>query len=452
MAQNLITEFDQLSDKWKPVKAALNAERMLWRGISLASLGSIGARFAVDCVPFEKIEGEWKASRWVGNFTFDGQSWRIMPRVGWPRFVAMLSTAFSVGVNDGGGLRAGDGNDGNLIPLAWVLAFESAWRQHRGAAKSFVRREVTDAPALRGELNLALQLDKLVDRHAFACRYDELTYDNPVNRGALLAIKLLKQHGRFPFYANSGRYHRIAREWQEALLANRVETPAHFPAEAMRWSRANDRFRAAHALSELVVAERQITASAGRTVTAFLFDSAEVWELYLWRQLQCVVQQSGKFSGFSVEWPREHQGEPEALLLWQGRRVGWSIPDLRIRRPDGSLALIVDAKYRYFRPPTEDGEIALQMFNYVAIASQNGEKCPPATLLYPDFERLDRPKCCDINGPRELGRGLLLTQGGVSLSAWAVQLPPVDKKNDSQAFQKCVREQLEEILRREILS
>ena len=322
----MVTEFDGLPDAWAPISSALTEKRLDWKGLSLAALGSVATRFEVVCQPFEQSsEGQWQVLRWVGCFTHAGQSWCIEPRIGRQRFLAMIGDVFSIGVSPGGGVSLSDEN--NLTSLAWLLAHDSAWRRHRGAAKAFVRREVCDAPSLRGQLDLAAQLGKLVDKHHFACRYDDLTYDNSINRGTLLAIKVLKQHGSFPFNG-TGNHHRIAREWQAALQANGVETPAHFPAGSVRWSRANDGFRAAHLLAELVVGERQTTASATRDTSAFLFDSAEVWELYLHRQLQAALRElSHEFPDYVVDWPRERRGTPDALLEWQGQRILSQIPD-----------------------------------------------------------------------------------------------------------------------------
>jgi McrBC 5-methylcytosine restriction system component len=437
---------------------ALDEKRLQWRGMSLARLGRLATDFQVECQPFlrsweEKDAAEgWQASRWVGRFPCDGETYCIKPRIGWPRFEVMLETVLSVGRQEGGAFRRSMSDEVDLARLVWVLAHEIAWRRHRGAAKAFVRREERDAPALRGELNLAAQLVKFTDRHTLACRYDDLTYDHPVNRGSLLAIKKLQQHGDFPFNGTS-TYDRIVREWREALTSNGVETPAHFPAGFMRWSRANDGFRAAHALAEIVVGERQATATSGGGAAAFLFDSAEVWELYLCKQLSAVVGElTDKLPGYTVEWPRERPGPLDALLVWESTRVAAQIPDIRIRKPDRSVALVIDAKYRRFKPPTEDVEIAIQMFHYAATAKgPKEEHWPPAVLIYPSCTSPDLNPRPGESGPFPSGRGLFGVGDKSSLSAWWVALPQIgDEQISLTAFQNDVRRQLKKIIEKEL--
>lgn len=437
-----IVEFKPLGESWAPIRTALDEQRLAWKGLSLAALGTVAARFEqAVCTPFEKsfetsTSGQWQASRWVGSFTHAGQSWSIEPRIGWPRFMLMLGDVFSIGVGPAGGVAMA--NESDLTSLAWLLSFQSAWCRHRGAAKAFVRREADAAPALRGQLDLSSQISKLVDKHTFACRYDELTYDNPINQGTMLAIRFLKQHGRFPFNG-VGEHHRITREWQETLLSNGVQTPANFPADIVRWSRSNDGFRAAHRLAELIVGERKASASHGRDLNAFLFDSAEVWELYLYHQLSAALAALGEqFAGFVVHWPRGKRGEPDALLEWQGRKLLFNIPDLNILRPDGTVALVIDAKYRRYRPPTEDPEIVWQMFCYAANANRrDSESWPPTLLLY--------PRCKNFNNelPCELGRGHFLASGS-PLIAQSLDLPEV--AGAAEDWHANVRKQLQSLL------
>jgi hypothetical protein len=222
--------------------------------------------------------------------------------------------------------------------------------------------------------------------------------------------------------------------------------PEHFPAELMRWSRSNDGYQPSHLLAELIVAERRTTSGGGRGVSAFFFDSAEVWELYLWRQLVAVV--GCDFPDYCVEWPREKRGAPDFLLRWEGRPVGERIPDLLIQRRDGSKALVVDAKYRTYRPPTDDGNLAVQMFEYVAMAERTGTT-PPAVLLYPMCKELNPSPGSSTEQPRHLGRGRFNLPGKPPLTAWGIPLPDLDQKAtlaNPHAFHTTVRQHLKMIL------
>ena len=449
-----IVEFESLNvEEHEELCRALTDDRLKWAGVSLARLGRLATNFEIACEPFTPAYNDtgsldtWKASRWVGHFLLDGEAYSISPRVGWARFLLMLEGAISVGIQEGGSVQRG--NEGNLAPLVWVLLHEMAWRHHRGPAKAFVRRHEHDAFALRGQLNLGEQLIKLNNSHTIACEYDELTYDHSVNRGTLLAIKRLRQDKLFPFNGSTS-YDVMARAWSEALMSAGVESPSRFPKGYMRWSRANDGFRAAHAIAEMVVDKREGRANIGRGPASFLFDSAEVWELYLFRQLVILAREWSVLAELTVEWPRERLGPPDTLLKWQGRDLYAQFPDIRLIGDKGRVELVIDAKYRIFKAPTEtDVDFALQMFRYAATANREADDCwPPTVLLYPSCEGLNPS---ERRGPLLKGKGRFNVSGEPNIAAWAIELPTCTDAFKSKAeFHSYVRNQLKEVITAEI--
>jgi hypothetical protein len=438
----VLEEFEKLDKaKHSSLIQALSENRLQGRGISLAARNPFLPDFAVECQPFVGQRDDWWVSRWVGNFAIDTIGYTLQPRVGWPRFYAMLANMPSIGVLANGGSTGNAASGSDLTALAWVLAHEEAWRRHRGPAKAFVRREEAGCAELRGELDLDRQLAKLPDQmHTLACRYDELTFDHPVNRGSRLALRQLARRQRFPYNGNSD-FRRLAQDWDNSLAVNQIEAPAHFPADLVRWSLANSGFRTAHALAEQVVAERQHDADRGRQ-QAFLFDAAEIWELYLFQQIDEVIQADFKGMGLRVEWPRARQATPDHLLIWDGHPVGMLIRDIEIRRDDNSLAVVIDAKSRTYQSLQIDTDIARQMFNYVASAPNGESHPPPAVLLYPSCGGIN-PSTGD--GPFQRGSGeVRMRNCSSAIQAWAIRLPEPDKEEIT--FHEDVQRQLRNIL------
>jgi hypothetical protein len=437
-----LEEFEKLDRaKHSSLIQALAENRLQGRGMSLAARNPFLPDFAVECQPFDGQGDDWRVSRWVGNFAIDAIDYTIQPRVGWPRFYAMLANALSIGVVANGGSTGNAASGSDLTALAWVLAHENAWRRHRGPAKAFVRREVADATELRGELDLARQLAKLPDQlHTLACRYDELTFDHPVNRGSRLALRKLSERQRFP-YSGSSDFRRLAQDWDNTLAVNQIEAPVQFPADPVRWSLANSGFRAAHALAEQVVEGRQYVAGRGRQ-QAFLFDAAEIWELYLFHQVHEVIQADFKDTGLRVEWPRARLAVPDHLLIWDGHPVGMLIRDIEIRRDD-TLEVVIDAKSRTYKSLHNDTEVASQMFRYVANETNCEGNPPPAVLLYPSCEGFN----WDIgDGPFPRGSGEVRNRERSSaIQAWSIRLLESGKKE--MAFHEDVRRQLRHILK-----
>jgi len=457
-----MNEFDRVDPSnphHEPLLALLQRRRLDWRGISLSGLRTSYEDFDVACRPFLEKDDGWHADRWVGSFRLNRRTFKIVPRIGWNRFFWLLTevlTASSIKAGSTAGTVT-DNIMADFLALAWTVATRQG-RRRNGIAKAYIRREVMDSPVLRGQLDLVRQLvDKRVDRQTLACTYDDLTFDNPINRGTRMVIPHLNRRGRFPFHR--GKTHGAAvelKQWQERLEMLGVQESASYPRDSVRWSRANDGYRTAHALGERLVRGHGFRVGEAAIDEAILVDSAEVWEMYLLRRLQTAIQ---RFPGYEVVSPRLHRRDMDWLLVWQGRKAIAQIPDFQIRRiQDGSVVAVLDAKYRRFTAPSEDEGVALQMARYSTTAGQRNEtvRPVPCALLYPVART---PKggsgLCEQsgtglnenleNGP--IGEGyFLMGADAPRLIAWAIDLPEPLSRGEAADHHRAIDEELARVI------
>ena len=428
--------------------AALSA-----RAISLRDLAYGREDPFVAVMPFERdAAGVWRASRWIGRFRHDNQEYAIKPRIGDTLFqriavdavaAALLPDGASPGVS-----RLGTMLD--LLPLVWCLALRRAQRQ-QGIPRLYVPRSADDRVSLRGRLDLPRQLIKnRFAQHHLACRWSELSVDNPLNRVILRTIDHLRVAGRFPF-ANQGA------EFARELQGLRTQLELHGTRQCavnqdyvVRWTRGNDRYRLVYNLS-LAILRRGGAESVPASGEAILLDSAEIWELFLFRRLQSVIQ-SERREDLRIEWPRERRTAPRMLLEWNGFPTRMLIPDIIVTESDGNARSgILDAKYRRFVSPIEDHDIADQMALYAmtadaAVRPPSPSKAvpqPTMLLLYPQAKASRSALGLNSGLPAgSLGEGRLLFDGQPArLIAWCVPL------SDNEAnFDQTVTANLGELL------
>jgi hypothetical protein len=438
-----IIEFSHLTPD-NPLLRHLNDKRLEWSGLTLSSLVDPNASAEIDCAPFERDEsGQWRTSRWIGSFSVDGRCYHIVPRIGNARFAHIATSALSAMVVSGaasiGQIRSDTLLD--LLPLAWYVAFRSG-RQRNGLTRAYVRRDELDCTELRGSLDLGRQLvENDTKRHQLACSWDDLTVDNPINQGTRLVINHLRRNKRFPYSWHRTDASAELDGWHERLSLLGVTHPSSYPTERVRWSRGNDGFRPAHRLGRHVIQDQGITTVGASTARSLFVDSAEIWELYLRQRLDEVVKR--EFPGFKTVWPRSN-AHKDALLEWEGKKAHFLIPDFQIVEERNSKAVMVlDAKYRWFKPLDTDFEVAAQMARYVSIASQGSRSTAPSVLLYP---RVLPDGFNAKNSSNPFGSGKFLMGEYPRIEAWGVDLPDVQEAGSG--FNKKVEAQLKLILDR----
>ena len=115
-------------------------------------------------------------------------------------------------------------------------------------------------------------------------------------------------------------------------------------------TRGNDRYRIVYVLS-CALLRRRGAETATASGEAVLLDSAESWELFLFRRLQTIIRSERR--DLRIEGPRERRAAPPRMLLeWNDIRTRMLIPDIIITERDSYVnSAILDAKYRTFRLP-----------------------------------------------------------------------------------------------------
>jgi 5-methylcytosine-specific restriction endonuclease McrBC regulatory subunit McrC len=266
----------------------------------------------------------------------------------------------------------------------------------------------------------------LVDKHHLACTWNEATIDNPVNQGILAVLDHLRSHRRFPFQKlPNGPITDIQQRVGEIasnLIAANVARPLNFPVQRVRWSRANDRFRTVHRLGQILLEQGRAARPEEDDQKSLLLDSAEIWEMFLFHRLRRALETRNP--GLVLSWPRDRAANQDYMLEWNKQRGLLLIPDMIIKNSDGRCVAIIDAKYRYFKRPINDRELACQMALYASNYTSD-EITPVMVLVYPSIEQLKNEDHREMNSrtKAEIGTGSLNFAGkAVPLLAWAIDL------------------------------
>lgn len=246
-----------------------------------------------------------------------------------------------------------------------------------GLRADYVEHE-DDLPAVRGRLladRQALERFGLYDR--VICRYDEHEHDIADNQ--LLAVAL----------ARGSRIGTLARVRQRAralaAVLEEVCDPRRLAValgpEEFTYSRHNEHYRAAHALSWMVLQEvglDQTLATGAPRVRSFLIDMNTLFEQFLERLLGLALLPDG----VRVEVQRSDS------IFWRPddrTRYARVRPDILLRRPDRSHArLPVDAKYKRYDLGRVNVDDLSQAFLYAyAYRDPEAAGAPRALLVHP---------------------------------------------------------------------
>jgi hypothetical protein len=439
MKSYIVTEFENVGSL-PPDRALPRA-----RGLSLRDLSCGGDDPQADIMPLERdASGTWRASRWIGTFQHEGDVYTIIPRIGVKLFSRIAVEAVSVALLPEGASpnRSKIHSLRDLLPLVWCLALRRA-RSGQGIPRLYVERRAANRVNLRGRLDLPRQLtENRFAQHHLACIWSELTLDNPITRMILLTINHLARARSFPFGGQGGNFARELEELRTQLLLHGTRRYADLPEEPISWSRANDRYRVVHDFGYAIVRRRGSDA-APAAGDAVLLDSAEIWELFLFRRLQAVIRENRL--ELRIEWPRERPTMPRMLLEWQGRRTRALIPDIVVRESNGAgRTAILDAKYRTFAAPDEDHTVADQMALYAMTADASAHLQDATGAIAPPTMLLVYPKAKGLNNGMPVGkigegRFLFHDRRECRLVAWCVPVPETD---DEVTFDKSVADSL----------
>jgi 5-methylcytosine-specific restriction enzyme subunit McrC len=268
--------------------------------------------------------------------------------------------------------------DANLLDFVVELLSSAAERiLAAGPRADYVERE-GDLPAIRGRLlsdRQHLERFGLYDR--VICRYDEHEHDIADNQ--LLAIALA-QGARI---ATLPRVRRRARGLAAVLedLCDPRQLELALGPDAFVYSRHNEHYRAAHALSWIVIGGRgpdDALATGPSRLGSFLIDMNTLFERFLERALQRALMSAGVAI----------RAQRSDTIFWRPdthARYATVRPDLLLEREDRPHArLPVDAKYkRYDTRPVDVGDLT-QVFLYAyAYRDPEAVTAPVAMLAHP---------------------------------------------------------------------
>ena len=409
--------------------------------------------------PFDRDDaGYVVASRYVGRFSYDNKAFEIIPRIGWKRFGLMLDEVVSVALGGSGIYHSESAglSQGDILPLIWCITLLNAWRQSGSSApRVFETLSAVDRTSLRGRFDVAAQIRfNLVNKHHLACTWDEAITDNPINQGILVVIDHLRRNRRFPF---QNRDHEQVTDFQRQLmeinsnLMNANTTIlSSFPIGSVKWSRGNDRFKVIHRLGKILVEQGRATGPLGDNHQSFLLDSAEIWEMFLFHRLKRALAE--EHPNLVLSWPRDDADDRHHMVEWEGKSGQLLIPDMIIKC-DGKCIAIIDAKYRHFKTPIEDRELASQMALYASSYGED-EPLPVMVLVYPSVTKTKKNEDQRINPKQDctksgIGNGFLnFNKKKIPLIAWAIDLNCKDENppDFNNKIDKEVKKLVERIL------
>jgi 5-methylcytosine-specific restriction enzyme subunit McrC len=270
------------------------------------------------------------------------------------------------------------GADANLLDFIVELLSSATERiLAAGLRADYVERE-SDLRALRGQLLMDRQeLERFGLYDRVVCRYDEHEHDIPDNQ--LLALALA--HGsRIATLPRVRRRARALAALLDDLCDPRALDIAIGP-EAFIYSRHNEHYRTAHAISWMVLHEQgpdEALATGQARLRSFLIDMNTLFERFLERALQLAVQPAG----VKVEAQRSDSIFWRPDLCAHYARVRPDFLLQRAERPQARLPL--DAKYkRYDQGKVDVGDLT-QVFLYAyAYRDPEAAGIPRAILVHP---------------------------------------------------------------------
>ncbi len=296
---------------------------------------------------YDSTSGLWRASRYVGEITFDGGALRIEPRFGMSALMRWLGTIWGVRLIDSkGSLRE------HRFWLWLVIAYLWAGRLVAAAKHGLPYRRldtVHKGQALRGKLlPRETALARAVrDDHVVSITRTRVV--DPAIGGILLAafdrlLEALDGHAeRAVWLPERGKA--IVRDLYAALgsRAGQEITQKH---STLRYTPITESFRSSVDLSLSILRQRPRAPTAVGEAKAYgiLLDMAEIWELYIAKLLHISLP----------AWRVVHTGRTHNHFRWllrgDGNETFGSLrPDILIFNHRDQCVGIVDTKYKTTR-------------------------------------------------------------------------------------------------------
>jgi 5-methylcytosine-specific restriction enzyme subunit McrC len=280
----------------------------------------------------------------------------------------MIATAWEIPVWDGEVAGHDDQNSDLLEILIKLFARRVLLQIRSGLYRTYQGHE-GDLSRLRGKLDVSRQFTRLAAQPQWlACRYDEFTSDNPLNRLLLCAVAFLARRS-----TRSDTQRLLSEIRSHFEDVTEVSTPAAL-ARAFTPDRTNKRWEVSATLARLFLLSSYQTVHGGaQQGIALLFDMNVPFEAYV----AALARRTCTPLGYKV-----HAQGPQRCLATSGADRGafHTRPDLTFER-DG-VTTIADTKWKrldptrpYFGVTPAD---AYQMHGYAHVYGSRS-----AILLYP---------------------------------------------------------------------
>lgn len=324
-----------------------------------------------------------KARQYVGMVVSPDVRLEILPKIdglakGQTRqaLMRMIAAALELPVWDGE-VTALDYQDDDLLELLVRLFSQKLLLQLRSGLHRAYQSQEGDLNRLRGKLNTTRQFTHLAAQpQLLACRYDEFTSDNPLNRLLLCAVIFLSRR------STRADTQRLLAEVRSHLENVTAVSPTTALSEHFTLNRTNQRWLLTTTLARLFLSSSHQTAH-GETQQgiALLFDMNVLFESYV----AAVARKVCAPLGIKVR----VQGPQRSLARTHANAGAFQTkPDLTLER-DGDV-VILDTKWKrldssrpYFDVAQAD---AYQMHGYTHVYGSHS-----AILLYPHHSDLTTP-------------------------------------------------------------
>jgi 5-methylcytosine-specific restriction enzyme subunit McrC len=321
-----------------------------------------------------------KASQWVGVVQVEGLQVEILPKIetqtdeaaGRLNLLAMLAIAGDLPVRSRELASLADRKASLSDLLARLFAERLVEELLKGPDRRYVRRHA-NLHAFKGKLAVHRQLLRnAAHRERFACDFDELLIDTPLNGVFRAACRLLLRQTKSAKSANPLR---------RALLlldeVSDVEVTAQL-LDGIALDRKTERFDSVLHFCRMLFAGRSPTARAGESRTfSLLFDMNVVFERFVTSFVLRFVLP--RLPGWTL-FPQAHRRH-RYLLERHGRGVLRLAPDLLLEDPEGHL-LVLDTKWKTLsRRGKQDRASRSDLYQLYAYAQRFGSD--RSILLYP---------------------------------------------------------------------
>lgn len=338
-----------------------------------------------------KVDGSWRAGRYVGELRRDDKVLEIRPRLGVETIARWAGAALNVRVVPRSAEQRGTAAlIAELLAATWKSALVEASRHGPPGFRAATKHV---GPMARGRIDIGHTLRLRVARRPYVASVARpKRIDNPVTRAIVLADRVLDRRLDRPAWRGERVEELIPR--LRSAVGHRPTLPSRRDLERVRYTPITLPYRRAGALSWQIARHRGLRSTAtGERVEGVLIDVAELWELFL---VHCAKRAFGQ--GQVVHGTRLRETRP--LLRSSSDRavtLGRLYPDIIVGPVQEPLA-IIDAKYKPLADPRGVDPADLYQLNAYLSAHPIRPR-PPGMLAFTRFPGQESLARAETRGP-----------------------------------------------------